>query len=420
MSVSASVPAQNQGNTVSSSAHSRDAVAKASDSARSAAGPVLCLLGASDVALFGLTPAARLIRQFGRAGITRVITADDLATHSGPVIAVRADAAIDQPLVQYLAEHPDFILTQDPERMRPLAVHLTHGDAAAVEQALESTSEPAASPTGIRRGAPADLDVTFWSALRKREVPYALTVSRSNARAVEWRMFMGTYKGATDIVTKHLWPVPAFWVTRWIAPLGVTPNMITTLGAAMVVAAFFLFLEGHFALGLAAAWMMTFLDTVDGKLARVTLTSSKWGDIFDHGIDLVHPPFWYIAWGLGLGAAGLPLADGVLLWTLVLIFGGYVLQRIMEGIAIKALGLEIHIWRPIDTLFRQVTARRNPNLVILTASVLVGRPDLGLLAVAAWTIICLVLHGIQLAQALLAARRDGPLVSWMRKPVTSP
>ena len=44
---------------------------------------------------------------------------------------------------------------------------------------------------------------------------------------------------------------------------------------------------------------MTFLDTVDGKLARTTLTSSKWGDIFDHGIDLVHPPFWYVAWGAG-------------------------------------------------------------------------------------------------------------------------
>ena len=66
-------------------------------------------------------------------------------------------------------------------------------------------------------------------------------------------------------------------------------------------------------------------------------------------------------------------------WTVIVaILGGYVLQRMMEGIAIKWLGLEIHIWRPIDTLFRQITARRNPNLVILTVSVLLGRPDLGL------------------------------------------
>jgi hypothetical protein len=87
----------------------------------------------------------------------------------------------------------------------------------------------------------------------------------------------------------------------------------------------------------------------------------------------------------------------------------------MEGIAIKWLGLEIHIWRKIDTLFRQVTARRNPNLILLTVSAVLGRPDLGLMAVALWTLLCLLLHGLQLAQAL-AARRQGPLTSWMMRP----
>ena len=58
---------------------------------------------------------------------------------------------------------------------------------------------------------------------------------------------------------------------------------------------------------------MTFLDTVDGKLARVTVTSTKLGNVFDHGIDLVHPPLWYLAWGIGLALeppaiAGVPLS----------------------------------------------------------------------------------------------------------------
>ncbi len=88
----------------------------------------------------------------------------------------------------------------------------------------------------------------------------------------------------------------------------------------------------------------------------------------------------------------------------------------MEGIAIKSFGLEIHIWRRIDTLFRQITARRNPNMVILTASALVGRPDLGIFAVTAWTVICLVLHGVQLVQAASAKRRLGNLTSWMSQP----
>lgn len=184
----------------------------------------------------------------------------------------------------------------------------------------------------------------------------------------------------------------------------------------MTVAAFVLFLYGQFALGLLCAWAMTFLDTVDGKLARTTLTSSKWGDVFDHGIDLVHPPFWYMAWGYGLIFWGIAWSNQLFWGTMILIFGGYILQRLMEGAAIKWLGLEIHIWRKIDTLFRQVTARRNPNLILLTLGTLIGKPDWGLLAVAAWTAICLGLHGIQLLQAFSAKKAEGTLLSWMTKP----
>jgi phosphatidylglycerophosphate synthase len=230
-------------------------------------------------------------------------------------------------------------------------------------------------------------------------------------------MFMGTYKGATDLVTKRLWPRPAYYVTRALARTSITPNMVTLAAAAFMSAAFYFFLTGQFIAGLASAWIMTFLDTVDGKLARTTLTSSKWGDILDHGIDLVHPPFWYAAWGIGLSARGL-VGDANSVWrTVAAILVSYVLQRLMEGIAIKWLGLEIHIWRPIDTWFREITARRNPNLVLLTLSVAVGKPEWGLLWVAVWSVICLVLHGLQLAQALFVRMTKGPLHSWLCEPL---
>jgi len=103
-------------------------------------------------------------------------------------------------------------------------------------------------------------------------------------------------------------------------------------------------------------------------------------------------------------------------WTAMwVILAGYVLQRVMEGVAIKWLGLEIHIWRRIDTFFREITARRNPNLVILTVLALVERPDLGFLAVAWWTGICLVLHGVQIVMAFAEKRREGRLSSWMTR-----
>ena len=101
-------------------------------------------------------------------------------------------------------------------------------------------------------------------------------------------------------MTKWLWPWPAFWVTRWCAARGISANMVTAASLVLAILAMGLFARGYFGAGLVAAWLMTFLDTVDGKLARVTLTSSRIGNVFDHGIDLLHPPFWYVAWDMGL------------------------------------------------------------------------------------------------------------------------
>lgn len=372
----------------------------------------LCIIGRCEEKLWGKTPAERLRRQFAQAGVGRVLSRDEARGEDGHIVLVRADAVLDQPLVAIILRSSNLALIgQGPDGPAPVAARIG-------AEALDATAKllvgnvGAVAPPGLDLRMPADLDAAFWKGLRKRETPYALILAPGNRGAVEWRMFMGTYKGATDFITKHVWPWPAFHATKALAALGVRPNWVTLVAAILTVAAFWLFLDGAFALGLVAAWAMTFLDTVDGKLARTTLTSSKWGDVFDHGIDLVHPPFWYIAWALGLTAAGQGL--GGLFWPVIgAILVGYVLQRAVEGVAIKWLGLEIHIWRPIDTWFRQITARRNPNLAILTLATLLGRPDWGLVAVAAWTVICFILHIIQIAQAFAAKRQIGEISSWM-------
>jgi phosphatidylglycerophosphate synthase len=163
---------------------------------------------------------------------------------------------------------------------------------------------------------------------------------------------------------------------------------------------------------------MTFLDTVDGKLARVTLTSSKFGNVFDHGIDLVHPPFWYMAWYFGV-ASGATEGQALLLagaaWTAVI---GYVIGRLQEGFFLWRYRMELHAWRPIDSAFRLFTARRNPNLAIMTVAVIGGRPDIGLQAVAVWTILSLLFHFLRIGQAIRRERAGEPIQSWLAEPPT--
>jgi phosphatidylglycerophosphate synthase len=231
---------------------------------------------------------------------------------------------------------------------------------------------------------------------------------------VERAAYDAAYKGVTDALTLYLWRKPAFYLTRWAARAGLSPNFITSIGAILCVLAFLLFWRGDYWLGVLSGFVFMVLDTVDGKLARVTGASSRWGNVFDHGIDLVHPPFWWWAWEHGLAAYGRPLTPFTTTMVLGVIVGGYVAQRLIEGISIKRFdGLEIHVWRPLDSRFRLVTARRNPNMVILVISLLFGRPDVGLQLVAWWTLISLIFHAVRLAQMTELKARGQPVVSWL-------
>ncbi len=376
-----------------------------------AGGAVLCVVGEGP-ALWALDPATRNRRLFRRAGVETVIgEGAALPGGSDSVILVRAGYALDPGLAAPLAATPGVALVAGEV---VAAVHVAAGGYEAARALLEGDG-PLPDSVGLRAVTAAELSSSYNEALRKREAPYLLAVSQESRRAVEWRMFQGSYKGVTDFVTKWLWPVPAFWVTKGAARLGLSPNFVTLVSLVLVVWAYFDFAAGDYGRGLAVAWLMTFLDTVDGKLARVTVTSSAMGNVFDHGIDLIHPPFWYWAWGAGLAAAGAGggFAGAHLDLLMAVIIGGYVLGRVLEGLFMWAFGMEIHVWRPVDSRFRLITARRNPNLALLMAGALAGRPDLGLVAVAGWTVASLAFHILRLVLAALARRRYGALNSWL-------
>jgi phosphatidylglycerophosphate synthase len=293
---------------------------------------------------------------------------------------------------------------------KPVMAHVPDGgDAAAVNSALASGSRI----DGYETIASETAELTN-SALRKRERPFVLPLDPADPEPVERASYDAAYKGVTDLLTLYLWRKPAFYLTRWAARAGLAPNFITLIGAVLCVLAFVLFWRGDYWLGVLSGFIFMVLDTVDGKLARCTGASSKWGNVFDHGIDLVHPPFWWWAWLHGLTAYGRPLEPFSATMVLWVILGGYVAQRVIEGLSIKRFdGMEIHVWRPLDSKFRLITARRNPNMVILVASLLFRRPDVGLEAVAWWTLISLIFHAVRLAQMTERKARGQRVVSWL-------
>jgi phosphatidylglycerophosphate synthase len=330
----------------------------------------------------------------------------DAAAEGRAVLLASMAYAWDPAWLKAIRARPGTVLTLGDE---PVMVHVpADGDALAAAADVEAGRVP----EGFEP-LPAETAELNYAELRKRERPFAMRLDPADPEPVERAAYDAAYKGVTDVLTLYLWRRPAFYLTRWAARAGIAPNFVTLVGAILCVLAFFLFWHGHYWWGVLSGFVFMVLDTVDGKLARVTGASSNWGEVFDHGIDLVHPPFWYWAWEHGLAAYGRPIEPVFAIMVLWAIIGGYIAQRIIEGIFIKRIGMEIHVWRPIDSKFRLITARRNPNMVILVVALLFGRPDVGLELVAWWTIASLIFHAVRLAQARELGARGQKLVSWL-------
>ncbi|MEM8772570.1 MAG: CDP-alcohol phosphatidyltransferase family protein [Pseudomonadota bacterium] len=375
-------------------------------------------VGVGETTLFSLTGRERLKLLFRRLGAAIVEDASAIES-SDDVLIVNADYVIEERVLTEFAKVRQAVLVAENELGDRVVIAAVCEPAVASDVAAMVEREALADE--IPAGFLSVLNVNqiagnFNERLRKREEAFVRKVSPQSRNAIERRLFKGSYKGATDFVTKFVLPEPAFHVTRIAAALRLSPNFITSISLLLVIAATVLFLRGEFIAGVIAGWLMCFLDTVDGKLARVTLQSSKFGNLFDHGIDLIHPPFWYAAWAFG-AAATATAATSEAIWTALWVVNiGYVVGRLIEGYFIRRHKIEIHIWRPVDYWFRHVTARRNPNLVMLTIAAFAGAPAVGLFAVALWTVISIVFHfsrGVAAAQEVRGSSRPQPIHSWL-------
>ncbi len=373
--------------------------------------PLFIALGDNPARAFGMAADARANALGIKAGMEPASAPDP----ARDTVLADLDFAWDPAWARAIAQRPATALVKDG---RAVLVHLVAG----------ADIEPVAA--AMREKRPLEVaDLTILDAdraelanheLRKRERPFVLPLVAGAEDEVERAAYDAAYKGVTDALTLYLWRRPAFYMTRWSAHRGLSPNFITLIGALLCVAAFLFFWEGRYWAGCAAGLGFMVLDTVDGKLARCTGQSSKLGNIFDHGIDLVHPPFWYWAWAEGLGLHGPLLKQGYpglepVYQALVIgaIVVGYIIQRVIEGIFMRRYGMHIHVWRPVDSKFRLITARRNPNMVVLFGSLLIGRPDVGLQLVALWTILSLIFHAVRLAMANGRADRGRQIISWL-------
>lgn len=376
---------------------------------------VIYIFDETPVRLWGLSLRERVRRLMRRKGSFAIVDSVAQVPAGDTVLLLRGDYLMDARTLWALTDAPGTVLRAGVgETAIPVAAHVPGALAREVVARLQSPVAGKPLPGGLRTVSADDLTPAFQEHLRKADPPFVFPITEGSRAELERLLFGTAYKGVTDLVTRFVWPVPAQWGVRLCAHWGITPNQVTALNWVLATAVLFLFGYGHFGGALALAWLMTYLDTVDGKLARVTVTSSTFGHFFDHILDLISPPFWYLAWGVGLSSYQPLLLPASVKITVWLLFVGYILGRLTEGAFQLWLGrFGIFCWRKLDSYSRLVTARRNPSLILLTLGAFAGRPDLGLEAVTLWTLLSSAFLLARLAMAYRERVSGGPLVSWL-------
>lgn len=372
------------------------------------------IIGDSEVNVWGLSGRERLQRML-KTYHEKTTLVDDLGSipDGEPVLFLCADHLFDARVLSALVQtQSNLVLDSNSDQI--VAIHIADGNASNV--LADFLGEGSGNAISVfPHYSLDDLNLEFQQKnLKKKDAPYVLFINKFNYKILESELFSGSYKGVTDLVTKWIWPAPASWVTHLCVRIGLSPNHVTLMSIVFAVLAGIAFWFGNYGTGLMMGWIMTFLDTVDGKLARVTVTSSRLGDVLDHGLDIIHPPLWYMAWGIGLSTVSIsaPGVD-VLIW---LMFIGYIGGRICEGVFQFFVGsFDIFIWRKFDSFNRLITARRNPNLILLTGSWMINQPELGFLSVVVWHLISTVILAIRVVLGWRERQHHGSLKSWFEE-----
>ena len=315
-----------------------------------------------------------------------------------PLIALEAAAVIDARLLQYLSGQSGSLAACGGEGTKRAAVLRLEGPlqaGGAIDGRLSRLAD-----LGIAQKilTPLMLDVIpcYIEKLRRDLPVYLFRVTDPASRdKAERFLFRSNSKGSTDFFTKYVYP-PLVWRTvhllsRW----RVQPNTVTWISVLATLLAVPLFAWQWWWVGFLCAYTMSVLDSVDGKLARLTFTSSWFGNILDHGLGIVHPPLWYFGWAWGLSEGD---TDSLMFQAATWMAALYALDRIVAGGFNRRLGRSIHGYTPLDERMCTFISRRNINLLLFLMGWLAGVPAPTFLLIVLWQVICLVFHVERLVQ----------------------
>lgn len=235
------------------------------------------------VRIAGLTARERACRVARRAGATAVFVIADAASRAAipdadHVLVIRANQLVHTPLVAPLAgSDAPLAIAVGPDDQYAGAICARGTEAHAIIAALRANTDDTAYVSG--RSATR----VVHGAIARHAIATA-----EDRRAAHRLLYKILVKPQDNAITKYLFRPVSLQLTRFLAWTPITPNQISYLVGAFCILGCWLTAHrdmGMVIAGTATVLFASYLDCCDGEIARIKLTTSRFGAWIDTVID---------------------------------------------------------------------------------------------------------------------------------------
>jgi phosphatidylglycerophosphate synthase len=141
------------------------------------------------------------------------------------------------------------------------------------------------------------------------------------------------------------WLSFSYQVARVCVALRISPNVLTLLGLGTAIA---MGLSTYASIALLLLVISLFFDGIDGSVAILRGTESKWGEVLDSLADRISEAFWlYMGWRLGI-----PAWVVITMWTIAST-QEYARAR-LASLGHREIGVVTPTERPVRAIFMAI------------------------------------------------------------------
>src|SRR5215469_4419955 len=296
----------------------------------------------------------------------------------GDFIAVAADFLIDQRLLAWLAtQTEDVMVTSHKGGRAEPAARLSR-------KALEAA---APQSTDLKLVAVSSLP-SYWEKMHGEVPLHFHQVTDEDGAKAGWKILLDhVQKRTLELPAQYFDPAFENLLIRRLAGTQVTANQVTLLTTLVGFVVTALYYTGWLRVGVLVAIFVEVLDGVDGKLARITRTTSRAGE-YEHVLDFFYENSWYLALGLHLRHSSSHALTAALLMIL-LDLADNVAFTLMD----VRLGLSLENASPFLARFRLIAGRRNIYSWLFLVGFFLGFPHQVFFLAVVWAGITAAIHG---------------------------